>query len=131
MKKIIIFFILIVLISFTCVFYTVSKNNKYTSSIEKKVKEKYSLQEDIKYLNKSNFYYIIETNTLLILLDDNYNEVQKINTSELYSLDKPYEIVYRLNKIMYEKKEVLSTKIIYTYYDIYTGEVIETVNVGG
>lgn len=131
MKKIIIVFILIVLVSFTCVFYTVSKNNEYTSSIEKKVKEKYSLQEDIKYLNKSNFYYIIETNTLLILLDDNYNEVQKINTSELYSLDKPYEIVYRLNKIMYEKKEVLSTKIIYTYYDIYTGEVIETVNVGG
>lgn len=131
MKKIIIVFILIVLVSFTCVFYTVSKNNKYTSSIEKKVKEKNSLQEDIKYLNKSNFYYIIETNTLLILLDDNYNEVQKINTSELYSLDKPYEIVYRLNKIMYEKKEVLSTKIIYTYYDIYTGEVIETVNVGG
>lgn len=131
MKKIIIVFILIVLVSFTCVFYTVSKNNKYTSSIEKKVKEKYSLQEDIKYLNKSNFYYIIETNTLLILLDDNYNEVQKINTSELYSLDKPYEIVYRLNKIMYEKREVLSTKIIYTYYDIYTGEVIETVNVGG
>ena len=118
MKKIIIVFILIVLVSFTCVFYTVSKNNKYTSSIEKKVKEKYSLQEDIKYLNKSNFYYIIETNTLLILLDDNYNEVQKINTSELYSLDKPYEIVYRLNKIMYEKKEVLSTKIIYTYYSI-------------
>ena len=131
MKKIIIVFILIVLISFTCVFYTVSKNNKYTSSIEETLKEKYSLQEDIKYLNKSNFYYIIETNTLLILLDDNYNEVQKINISELYSLDKPYEIVYRLNKIMYEKKEVLSTKIIYTYYDIYTGEVIETVNVGG
>ena len=131
MKKIIIVFILVVLVSFTCVFYTVSKNNKYTSSIEEKVKEKYSLQEYIKYLNKSNFYYIIETNTLLILLDDNYNEVQKINTSELYSLDKPYEIVYRLNKIMYEKKEVLFTKIIYTYYDIYTGEVIETVNVGG
>lgn len=131
MKKIIIVFILIVLISFTCVFYTVSKNNNYTSSIEKIIKEKNSLQEDIKYLNKSNFYYIIETNTLLILLDDNYNEVQKINISELYNLDKPYEIVYRLNKIMYEKKEVLSTKIIYTYYDIYTGEVIETVNVGG
>ena len=131
MKKIIIVFILIVLISFTCVFYTVSKNNKYTSSIEKIIKEKNSLQEDIKYLNKSNFYYIIETNTLLILLDDNYNEVQKINTSELYNLDKPYEIVYRLNKMMYEKKEVLSTKIIYTYYDIYTGKVIEIVNVGG
>ena len=79
MKKIIIVFILIVLISFTCVFYTVSKNNNYTSSIEKIIKEKNSLQEDIKYLNKSNFYYIIETNTLLILLDDNYNEVQKIN----------------------------------------------------
>lgn len=131
MKKIIIVFILIVLVSFACVFYTVSRNNKYASSIEKIIKEKYSLQEDIKYLNKSNFYYIIETNTLLILLDDNYNEVQKINKSELYNLDKPYEIVYRLNKIMYEKKEVLSTKIIYTYYDIYTGEVIETVNVGG
>ena len=131
MKKIIIVFILIVLISFTCVFYTVSKNNKYTSSIEKIIKEKNSLQKDIKYLNKSNFYYIIETNTLLILLDDNYNEVKKINTSELYNLDKPYEIVYRLNKMMYEKKEVLSTKIIYTYYDIYTGKVIETVNVGG
>ena len=131
MKKIIIVFILIVLISFTCVFYTVSKNNKYTSSIEKIIKEKNSLQEDIKYLNKSNFYYIIETNTLLILLDDNYNEVQKINTSELYNLDKPYEIVYRLNKMMYEKKEVLSTKIIYTYYAIYTGKVIEIVNVGG
>lgn len=99
--------------------------------MEKEIKEKYSLQEDIKYLNKSNFYYIIETNTSLILLDNNYKEVQKISINDLYNLDKPYEIVYRLNKIMYEKKEVLSSKIIYTYYDIYTGEELDKVNIGG
>lgn len=131
MKKIIIIFILLVVISFSCVFYTVSKNNKYDSNMEREIKEKYSLQEDIKYLNKSNFYYIIETNTSLILLDGNYNEVQKISINDLYNLDKPYEIVYRLNKIMYEKKEVLSSKIIYTYYDIYTGEELDKVNIGG
>ena len=54
-------------------------------------------------------------------------ELRNSETADLFMV----EIVYRLKKMMYEKKEVLSTKIIYTYYDIYTGKVIETVNVGG
>ena len=46
-------------------------------------------------------------------------------------INKDYEIVYRLNQVMYQKKKINKNKIIYEYYDINTNELIDTVEIGG
>jgi len=131
MKKIIIIFIVIVLVVFFSIFFLVSNNNKYSSNIEKEIKNNYDLKDDIIYLNKSNLYYIILTNKNLIVLDNEYQEVFKEEKEKINELEEDYEIVYRLNQVMYEIKKVSDNEIIYKYYDIYTNDLIDAVKVGG
>jgi len=82
-------------------------------------------------LNKSNLYYIILTTKNLIVLDKNYKEILKEDIKKIKKIDKDNELVYRLNNVMYETKEINKDKIIYNYYDIYTNELIDTVEIGG
>jgi len=131
MKKIIIIFLFIVLFIFFCILFLVSNNNKYINSIEKDICDNYDIKDDIIYVNKSHLYYIILTSDYLIVLDDNYKEIFKDDVNNIVDKKDNYEIVYRLNKVMYEEKKVLDKKIIYNYYDIYTNECIDTVEVGG
>lgn len=131
MKKLIIILVTLILIFFLSRVYVVNKNNKYINTLEKEIKENYKINKDIKYLNKTNLYYIILTTDNLIVLDNKFNELLKDDTSKLYNFKKEHEIVYRLNKVMYETKKISKEKIIYEYYDIYTGELIDTLNIGG
>lgn len=131
MKKIIIVFITIILVIFFAIFFLVSNNDKYLNKIEKEIKKNYDIKEEIKYLNKSNLYYIIVTTKNLIVLDDDYKEIFKEDISNIKGFDENREIVYRLNEVMYEEKDVSEDKIIYNYYDIYTNELIDTLEIGG
>lgn len=131
MKKIIIVFISLVLLIFFFILFPVARNNKYTNNLEKEIKDNYEIKEEINYLNKSNLYYIILTTKNLIVLNKDYKEILKEDTNKIKILDKDYEIVYRLNNIMYETKEISKDKITYNYYDVYTNELIDTLVVGG
>lgn len=130
MKKIIIIMISLIVISFLSLTMLVSRNNKYEKNIEKQIKDNYKLEDKINYLNKYDLYYIILTTNNLIILDENYQEVLKQDADNI-KLKKDYELVYRLNKVMYQKKKVLKNKIIYEYYDINNNEIIDTVEIGG
>ena len=131
MKKIIIIFITIVIILLVSRIYMVVNNNSYKKDLEQEILNNYKLEQEIKYLNKSNLYYIILTNKNLIVLDDEYNEIKKEDINKIKEKNKDYEIVYRLNKVMYEKKKIKKAKIIYEYYAIYTNELIDTLEIGG
>lgn len=131
MKKLIILIIILIFTFFLSRFYVVNKNNKYYKALEEEIKENYKIKKDIKYLNKSNLYYIILTTDNLIVLDNDYNEIINEKVSKLFKYSKKYEIVYRKNKIMYEEKKISKNKIVYKYYDIYTGEQIDRVDIGG
>ena len=131
MKKIIIVFISLVLLTFFFVLFPVARNNKYTNNLEKEVTDNYEIKEEINYLNKSNLYYIILTTKNLIVLDKDYKEILKEDINNIKKIDKDYEMVYRLNNVMYETKEISKDKITYNYYDIYTNELIDTLVVGG
>ena len=131
MKKIIIIFVIGVVSIFFSIFFVVSRNDKYINNIEKEVRNNYKLKDDIIYLNKSNLYYIILTNKNLIVLDNEYQEVFKEEKEKINELEEDYEIVYRLNQVMYEIKKVSDNEIIYKYYDIYTNDLIDAVKVGG
>jgi len=131
MKKIIITFISVVIILFISRIYMVVNNNNYTKDLEHEILNNYKLEQEIKYLNKTNLYYIILTNKNLIVLDDKFNEIKKEDVNKIKQKNKDYEIVYRLNKVMYEKKIIKKQKVVYEYYDIYTNELIDTLEVGG
>jgi len=131
MKKIIIVFITLVLLAFFFILFPVARNNKYTANLEKEIKENYQIKDKINYLNKSNLYYIILTTKNLIVLDESYKEILKEDINKIKKIDKDNELVYRLNNVMYETKEINKDKIIYNYYDIYTNELIDTVEIGG
>ncbi len=131
MKKIIILFIILIVIFLSSRIYVSNKNNKYKSNLEKEITENYKLDEKIKYLNKTDLYYIILTTDKLIVLDNHYNELFTEDSPKLYKLDKDSELVYRLNQPMYEIKKVSKDKIVYKYYNIYTGELLDTVTIGG
>lgn len=130
MKKIIITIISLIVISFLSLTMLVSKNNKYEKDTEKQIKDNYKLEDKINYLNKFDLYYIILTKNNLIILDENFEEILK-EDANIIKLNKDYELVYRLNKVMYQKKKVLKNKIIYEYYDINNNELIDTVEIGG
>jgi len=131
MKKIIIIFVTIILVILFSIFFLVSSNDKYSSNIEKEIRKNYEIKEEINYLNKYDLYYIIVTNKNLIVLDNKYQEIFKEDVSKIEELDQNKGIVYRLNEVMYEVKDVDENKITYHYYDIYTNELIDTVEIGG
>jgi len=131
MKKIIIIFITLVVIIFISIIFVASKNNKYISNMEKEIRKNYGIKDNINYLNKSDLYYIIVTTSNLIVLDKDYQEIFKEEVTKLEKQDKDYEIVYRLNQVMYQKKNIFNNKIVYEFHDIYTNELIDTVEIGG
>ena len=129
MKKFLVFIILLVLIVFSFISLVVLKNNNYLDNDIKEIRKNYQINE-INYLNKHDLYYIILTNKNLIVLTNNYQEVLKEDISKI-KINKKYDLVYKLNQVMYEEKIVKKDKITYNYYDIYTNELIDSLEIGG
>lgn len=129
MKKIIIIFIVMVVFGFGFVFYTVRSNDKYLNSVKEDIANNYDVVGKIEYLNIFDRYYILLDSDNLIVLDEEYSEIFKEKRSVIYNKD--YDIVYRLNKVMYESKVVEKSKVSYSYYDIYTFDKIDEIVIGG
>ena len=130
-NKLVIVLIVLILIILFYIIFPVLKNNKYENNIQKEIQENYEINDKINYLNKFDLYYIIVTTNNLIVLDNKYQELLKEDIKNIKQIDTKYEIVYRLNKVMYETKEISKDKITYNYYDVYTNELIDTIEVGG
>lgn len=129
MKKVIIIFIVMVVFGFGFVFYTVRSNDKYLNSVKEDIANNYDVVGKIEYLNIFDRYYILLDSDNLIVLDEEYSEIFKEKRSVIYNKD--YDIVYRLNKVMYESKVVEKSKVSYSYYDIYTFDKIDEIVIGG
>ena len=127
MKKVIIIFISLVLIFFLSVIFIVHNNNKYENNILNEVRDKYS--KDVSYVNKYLDNYVVKAKDKVVVLNSKYEEVTSMNISDLY--ESSYDLVYRKNAIMYEKVDVDGINIIYTYYDVKSGEEIEKVEIEG
>lgn len=112
-------------------FYTVKVNDRYFNDIKSRIVNNYDVVGKIEYLNVFEMYYILLDNDNLVVLNDNYDEVFKEKRSVIYTKNKDYDIVYRLNKPMYESKKIKNGKVNYSYYDIYTFDKLDEVIVGG
>lgn len=129
MKKIFKISISIISIFIIVIFYIsyiTNKNQEQYNIIAKDVQKNYKLKEDITYSNQYGNYYIITTNDKVIVLNKEYQEVLNENISILTENKNNLPLIYKTNKLMYEKTKRKENEIIYEYYDATTGELIKT-----
>lgn len=131
MKKIIIIFLSIILFLSISIVFVINKGNSYESKMIKSISNNYKTDSNINYVNKYDDYYIFKTDDYLVILDKNYAEVLKEKLSNLYDLNGKYDIIYKKTKPLYEISQISDDKINYIYYDIYTGEKISSIVLGG
>ena len=131
MKKIIIIFICLVVFLFGSVIYIVNRNNNYLNNILEDIKNNSEIKEDIIYDNKYNNYYIVLTKNNIIVLDKDYKEVYNNSTEKFQDKTSEYEIIYKTDIPMYEETRKEGNTIKYIYYDIYTLENIDEIEIEG
>ncbi len=130
MKKIIVIFIVLLIVIMVRLFMTVNANYGYERRLVKEVVANYD-DVNVNYVNKYNSYLIFTTDSYLIVLDKDYEEIFKEDINKLYDMDGDFDILYKQNKVMYEKSKIDDRVLTYTYYDIYTGEELSEVVLGG
>ena len=127
MKKIILFILAIFLCLFIAILFIVNNNKMYNNNLIKEINKHYS--KDALYANKYGNNYVIKTKDEVIVLNEEYKEVTKEELKNVKKLD--YDLVYKKNAILYQKKEVKDKNITYTYYDIKTGEEVDKLEIEG
>ena len=105
--------------------YIIDHNSQELSQLAKEIKNHYKTTEEITYSNEYNNYYIIKTTNQAIVLTKEYKEVKKEDLSKLKGNFQDANLIYKTNKLMYEKVVVKNNKTIYEYYDALTGEHIK------
>ncbi len=131
MKKLIIIFVCLVVFLFGSVIYIVSKNNNYLNNILKDIKNNSEIKEEIIYYNKYNNYYIVLTKYSIIVLDKDYKEVYNNSTEKFQDKTSEYEIIYKTDIPMYEETKKEGNTIKYIYYDIYTLDKLDEIEIEG
>ena len=131
MKKLIIIFVCLVVFLFGSVIYIVSKNNNYLNNILKDIKNNSEIKEEIIYYNKYNNYYIVLTKDNIIVLDKDYKEVYNNSTEKFQDKTSEYEIIYKTDIPMYEETKKEGNTIKYIYYDIYTLDKLDEIEIEG
>lgn len=130
MKKLI---IIIILFAFIFLFFVVSsiyQNDKYQNDIYGEIVSNYKIDEDIVYFNKSNIFYIVKTESKIIVLDNNFDNVYEIECSKILPQDN-YEIVYKDNTIIYEEIKRYENKIVYNYYSVLEDKLLDVIEFEG
>lgn len=124
--KVIIVILSVFIIGILYISYITNHNQNYLSSITKDIKANYQLNEEIIYANKYGNYYILKTNSKVIVLNHDYKEVFQESSSQIKQLSENYPLIYKTNKLMYEHTTTKNNKITYEYYDAKTGDLIKT-----
>lgn len=131
MKKLIIIFVCLVVFLFGSVIYIVNRNNNYLNNILKDIKNNSEIKEEIIYYNKYNNYYIVLTKYSIIVLDKDYKEVYNNSTEKFQDKTSEYEIIYKTDIPMYEETKKEGNTIKYIYYDIYTLDKLDEIEIEG
>lgn len=131
MKKLIIIFVCLVVFLFGSVIYIVNRNNNYLNNILKDIKNNSEIKEEIIYYNKYNNYYIVLTKYNIIVLDKDYKEVYNNSTEKFQDKTSEYEIIYKTDIPMYEETKKEGNTIKYIYYDIYTLDKLDEIEIEG
>ena len=127
-NKIIIILLLIIIFIVAIIIYPVIKNEHYNNKILNDIYKNTDIK-NIKYYNKDNNYYIVKDSENVYVFDLNYEEVYSINIDEIK--ESKLDLVYRRNNLYYEEKEKSKNKIIYSFYDVKTNDLVYQTLLGG
>lgn len=127
MKKFILFVVVLILSLFLSLIFLISSNYHYKEDIIDKINSNYN--KKVNYVNVVGNNYVVKTSKDVIVLDKDYKEITSLKLDDIKKLD--CDLVYKKNKILYEKIEVKGNKNIYTYLDVLTLEVVDVVEIEG
>ena len=126
MKKVLrsILIILIILITgILYISYITNHNQDELNNITQSIKDNYSVKDEITYSNRYGNYYIFTTESDVYVLNNEYQKVYQKEISNLATNEENLPIIYKTNKLMYEKTIRKKDKITYEYYDALTGNL--------
>mgnify|MGYP004535396953 FL=1 len=122
-KKIVIGIVLLFALFF-CLLCLVVGN--YDGDLINEVSNKTKIK-DIVYVNKNNYHYVVLTNDKVYVFDDKYKLVLEKERGNI-NYNK-YDIVYKRNMLMYEEESMNTYYLVYSYYDIEDGKLINEVEI--
>ena len=129
MRKIhvsILIIVIILVVGVLYISYITTQNETQLNKIVQNIQENYNIKEEINYSNQYGNYYIITTKNQVIVLNKEYQEILKEDISSLAENKENLSLIYKTNKLMYEKTTRKENEITYKYYDATTGELIKT-----
>ena len=128
MKKVfrsIIIIVIILIIGILYISYITNHNQDELNDIAKSIQDNYSIKEEITYSNRYGNYYIFTTSSDVYVLNNEYKEVYKKSIQDLSENKENLPLIYKTNKLMYEKTIRKKDKITYEYYDALTNKLIK------
>lgn len=133
MKRIIFIGLVGVILVMVLIFRIVIKNDSYIRNMKKSISEHYkgiSDYKDIVSINRYNDYYIVGTDSMIVVLDKKYKKVTEYNNEELADDALSSKIVYMDDMAMFVKNEEVDSGLKYSYYDVKSGEMVKSLEVG-
>lgn len=130
MKRIIKFFILMIILLFISIWVIVLFDKSKIQNLKLDILDNTDIKK-IVYLEKYDNYYLVMDEVYLYLLDAKYKELERLHRSELYDNKYNYELIYKDGTIMYMNNYKNEKGITFKYYDIYTYELMEEITLGG
>ena len=132
MKKIVLIcfsgFILVMIL----VFRIVIKNDGYIRDMKRSIGEHYRgiSDKNIASISKYGNYYIVTTSNNVIVLDKEYKEVNKYNNEDLTEDALSNKLVYMDDEALFVTSKKLDSGLMYSYYNIKSGEMVKSLEVG-
>ena len=115
------------------VFRIVIKNDCSIRNMQKSISEHYkgiSDYKDIVSINRYNDYYIVGMDNRVLVLDKKYKRVTEYNNVDLVDDALNSKIIYMDDMILFVKDEKVDSGLIYNYYDVKSGEMVKSLEVG-
>ena len=106
-KKIVIVIVLLFALFWGLLYFIVGN---YDGDLINEVSNKTKIK-NIVYVNKSNYHYVVLTK------------------DKVYVFDDKYDIVYKRNMLMYEGQSMDTYYLVYSYYDIEDGKLINEIEI--
>lgn len=115
------------------VFRIVIKNDCYIRNMKKSISEHYKGIDDYKdivSINRFNDYYIVGMDNSVVVLDKKYKRVTEYNNVDLVDDALNSKIIYMDDMVLFVKDEKVDSGLIYNYYDVKSGEMVKSLEVG-
>lgn len=129
MKKIKIVLIIIFVLIFLFYFLLNYVNDDYLDELTDEIYSNVSINENIEYVNKYKYSYVVMTKEKIYVFNDKYEMILEDDKKNITDDSLKYDIVYYQGKLLYEKINYSKNYLTYQYYDVYTNFLIDEIKI--